>query len=311
MRSTARAVKGPGFKLLAIVLAVALNVSVTAWAKNATGPDPTAVTACGTLSGTSVIYQVMNNISTLSTGNCIVLSGHNSALDLHGFIITGPGGSSSGSGILVSGHNDVVEGLNGIVTGFSVGITDSGDSNNGDDINMTTNGTGLVISGNRSKWTNMSVDSSTFNGILVNGGDDCVVSDFFSHDNGGHGILVKSSGGATVNLFVSNANGGDGVHVGCSSVDVCGGSSPGVSVLDGFAGPAFGAGTANGGNGVVLDASESGSGEQVSLITAKGNKIDLFDVSSGCGTGNLWFGNTADTSKAGVTPNPTCIPKTP
>jgi hypothetical protein len=308
-------VKGPGFGLFAVALAIALSVSVTAWAKNGTGPDPTPVTTCGTLSGIGVIYRVMNNITTASTGNCIVLSGHNSALDLHGFTITGPGGSSAGSGILVSGHNELVEGFNSTVTGFLAGVTDSGDDDNGDDINMTTNGTGLVMSGSNSKWANMSVDSSTTNGILLKGCVDCIAMDFFSHDNLGHGVLVKSgtegsgSDGSTVNLFVSNANGGDGVHVGCS-VGVCG-SSSGVAVLDGFAGPAFGAGTANSGNGIVLDASEANSREQVSANTATGNTIDLFDASSGCGTGNLWFDNTATTSQAGVTPNPTCIPKTP
>ena len=60
-----------------------------------------------------------------------------------------------------------------------------------------------------------------------------------------------------------------------------------------------------------MDATESGSKEQVSTVTATGNKIDLFDVSNNCGTGNLWFDNTADTSKAGSTSNPTCIPVTP
>ena len=90
MSSTAKGMKGLALGLFAIVLAVALSVAATAWAKKGTGPDPTPVTACGTLSGTSVIYRVMNNISG-STGNCIVLSGNHSALDLHGFTITGPG----------------------------------------------------------------------------------------------------------------------------------------------------------------------------------------------------------------------------
>jgi hypothetical protein len=298
------------------VLALGLGISATAWARVAQNapvnvPNPTAVTACGTLSGNSVLYRVKNNITTSSTGNCIVLSGNNSALDLHGFIITGPGLTSAGSGILVSGGNDVVEGFNGIVTGFLVGVTDSGANNNGDDINMTANGTGLVMSGTTSKWANLSVDSSTSNGILLNGcADECIVTDAFVHDNAGHGILVKSgSAGATVNLFVSNDNGGDGVHVGCLA-GVCGPSSA-VSVLDGFAGPAFGTGDPNSGRGVVLDASEASSKEVVSAVTATGNTIDLFDASSGCGTGNLWFDNTAGSSQAGLTPNPTCIPIAP
>jgi hypothetical protein len=306
------------------VLALGLGISATAWARVARnalvlGPDPTAVTACGTLSGNSVIYQVKNNIATSSTGNCIVLSGNNSALDLHGFTITGPGLLSLGSGILVTGANDVVEGFNGFVTGFLVGVTDSGSNNNGDDINMTANGTGLVMSGTTSKWANLSVDSSTSNGILLNGcADECLVTDAFVHDNGGHGILVKSrsggdgstgSDGATVDVFVSNDNGGDGVHVGCLA-GVCGPSNA-VSVLDGFAGPAFGSGDPNSGRGVVIDSSEASSKEVISTVTATGNTIDLFDASSGCGTGNLWFDNTAGSSQAGLTPNPTCIPIAP
>ena len=297
------------------VLPFILTPSTTVWARPAgalVAAAPTGVTGCGTLSGNSLIYKLTKDITTSSTGNCIVLSGHNSVLDLHGFNVTGPGLSSSGSGVLVTGNNDLVEGFNSTVSGFLVGVTDSSSNSNGDDINMDGNGTGMVLNGSTSRWTNLNVGDSSSDGIRLNGcQDECSLIDAYSHDNGGNGILVKSSPGATITLFTSNSNAGDGVHIGCSSGTGGCTASAGVAVLDGFAGPAFGFGQANNGNGVVLDATESGSKEQVSTVTATGNKIDLFDVSNNCGTGNLWVDNTADTSKAGSTSNPTCIPVTP
>ncbi len=318
MRSTKETLRSLAPGLLVFAAVFALATPNPAWAKRrkpaASGPDPTSVSACGTLSGNNVIYQVTADITTASTGTCITLSGNNSAFDLHGFTITGPGGSSNGSGIWVKGNLNVIEGLNGLVTGFKYGVTDTGNGTVGDDINLTDNGTGLFTSSTQStRWTNMEVAGNTSNGIYLYDCDDgCSITDFFAHDNGLDGVLVVDSENAKLDLFTATSNGGDGVHIGapCTSGYGCKRNS-GVVVADGFAGIADMADPLgpNIGSGVVLDLSEAASQDKVTVIRATGNMIDLFDETTNCGSNpfNLWFNNEYDTSKAGSTLSPTCI----
>lgn len=305
--------------LLVCAVVVALATPNRAWAKKApknapSGPDPISVSACGTLSGNNIIYSVTADITTAATGNCLVLSGSNSALDLHGFTITGPGGSSTGSGIKVTGNYNLVEGLNGLVQGFKYGVTDSGDGTVGDDINLSSNGTGLFTSDSHfNTWTNMELAGNTTNGIYMYDCDDgCSMTDFFAHDNGLNGVLVVDSNYAKLDLFTSTSNGGDGVHVGlpCSSGGGCK-HDIGIAVTDGFAGISGGPDPVgpNGGDGVVLDLSEAKAQDKVAVVQATGNMVDLFDATANCGSNpfNLWFNNEYDTSQAGATPSPVCI----
>jgi hypothetical protein len=117
-----------GIALFVFTVGGLLTASGAAWAKSAhslntsEGPDPTAVTTCGTYNGTDTIYYLTGNIVTVSTGNCIILSGSNDALLLNGYTITGPGSSSStGAGIKITGNTNVIEGFNAIVSGFGTG----------------------------------------------------------------------------------------------------------------------------------------------------------------------------------------------
>jgi hypothetical protein len=306
----------PGLVVCAVVIALA--TPNRAWAKKpkvaASGPDPTSVSACGILPGNNVIYQVTANIVTASTGNCITLTGSNTAFDLHGFTISGPGGSSNGSGIWVKGNYNVVEGLNGLVTGFKYGVTDTADGTVGDDINLSENGTGLFTSSTHfTRWTNMELAGNTANGIYLYDCDDgCSISDFFTHDNGLNGALVVDSEYPKIDLFTATSNGADGIHIGlpCTSGFSCKHDS-GVVVADGFAGISGVSDPLgpNGDFGVALDLSEAKSQDQVTVIRATGNMIDLFDETANCGSNpfNLWFDNEYDTSKAGSTLSPTCI----
>jgi hypothetical protein len=318
MRSTKGTLRSLAPALLACAVVVALATPNRAWAKKpkvaASGPDPTSVSACGTLSGNNVIYQVTGDITTAITGTCLTLSGSNSALDLHGFTITGPGGSSTGSGIKVTGNYDLVEGLNGLVTGFKFGVTDSGTGTVGDDINLSENDTGLFTSNSHfDRWTNMELAGNTSNGIYLFDCDDgCSMTDFFTHDNGLNGVLVVDSNYAKLDLFTSTSNGGDGVHVGlpCTTGAGCK-HDLGIVVTDGHSG-IFGAADPlgpNAGFGVVLDLSEAKAQDKIAVVQATGNMIDLFDETANCGSNpfNLWFNNEYDTSKAGATPSPTCI----
>jgi len=270
---------------------------------------PTMVTACGTLSADNVVYQLSANITTATTGDCLVLKGSHSALDLFGFTVTGPGVSSNGSGIKVKGDDDLVEGLNGFVEGFKYGATDEGRSTVGDEINLDYDHIGLRLRGHTDSWNNMEAAWSTTDGVLIDYcNDDCSISDVFSHDNGANGVTVIGSDGTRVLLFTATSNGGDGIHVGCMH-HYCRDTE--VKVADGYAGigdasDPFGP---NGVDGVVLDSSESKSRDQVSVVQATGNTIDLYDLTDDCGDNpfNLWFDNLYDTSKAGTMTSPACI----
>lgn len=306
----------PALLVCAAVIVLAPN---SAWARKAhklkaNGPDPTPVSACGTLAGNNVIYQVTADISTAATGTCITLSGSNSAFDLHGFTISGPGGSSTGSGIAITGSHDVVEGINGLVMGFKVGVTDTGTGTAGDDINLSNNGTGLLVSNSRSnRWANLEATGNSNNGIYVFDCDEfCSISDFFSNTNGANGILVVDSNDVKVDLFITDSNVGDGVHIGlpCSQGPGCK-RDTNIRVVDGFSGSVDGMDPfgPNGGSGIVLDQSEAKAQDQVSLVQSSGQMIDLFDATQNCGSNpfNLWFANDYDTSQAGTTSPATCM----
>jgi hypothetical protein len=59
----------------------------------------------------------------------------------------------------------------------------------------------------------------------------------------------------------------------------------------------------------VLATSEATSRDQVSLVQAMGNTVDLFDMTANCGDNpyNLWFDNAYETSEAGTTSPAACI----
>jgi parallel beta-helix repeat protein len=318
MRSTKRTLRGSAPALLVCAVALALAAPNPAWAKKpnvaASGPDPTSVSACGTLSGNNVIYQLTANITSAATTTCITLSGSYSALDLHGFTIAGPGGSSNGSGIAVTGNYNLIEGLNGSVQGFKVGVTDTATGTVGDDINLRNNVTGLYTqSSHFNRWTNMEVAGNTGNGIYIYDCDDgCTVTDFFVHDNGLNGVLVVDSEYVKLDLFTATSNGADGVHIGlpCNLGGGCK-HDLGIRVVDGYAGIADGTDPLgpNGNFGVALDLSEAKAQDQVTVVRASGNMIDLFDETANCGSNpfNLWYNNQYDLSKAGSTVSPTCI----
>jgi hypothetical protein len=318
MRSTKGTLRSFAPGLLACAVVIALAAPNRAWAKKPkvaeNGPDPTSVSTCQTLTGNNVIYQVTGNISTGSTGTCITIKGSNNAFDLHQFTISGPGGSSTGSGIAVTGSNNVIEGLNGLVTGFKFGVTDSGNGTVGDDINLRDNGTGLFTSNSHTdRWTNMEVSGNTSNGIYIFDCDDgCSITDFFAHDNGLNGVLVVDSDETKIDLFTATSNGADGVHIGlpCTTNGGCK-HDTNITIADGFAGIAAATDPLgpNGGFGVVLDLSEAKAQDQVTLVHATGNMIDLFDETNNCGSNpfNLWFDNEYDLSKAGSTISPMCI----
>jgi hypothetical protein len=308
--------------LSASVFALAISLVFTqaafAKAKPHSVHDP-AVTACGTLSLSNVIYVVTVDINTASTGNCLVLTGHDASLDLNGHNIafTGPAGTSVGAGVKVTGDFDVVDGFDGTVSGFAVGVLDQANNTVGDAINMMGNGIGLELSGGTDIWTNFFASSNTAQGVYVNScSDECTISDFQSDTNGGDGVLITGSDGARASVFEVAGNGGNGVHVGCSSSSCGGGESSNSEVRIGdapvgFETPGEGGVDGNALDGVLLDKSEGSNRDQVFLVKSLHNTgIDLHDVTTTCGN-NHWFHDNYSTAKAGATVNPACIPNVP
>ena len=298
--------------LFVFTLGVALTASGAAWArahKFGAGLLPLPFSACGTLVGSNTIYTLTGNISTASTGNCIVLSGSNNIVNLKGFNITGPGGTSNGDGIKITGNNDVIEGFNSTISGFKVGVLDAGSTTFGDLVNMQSNGIGLEMTGGAELWTNFAALSNTVQGAYLNScSDECEIADFQSANNGGDGVLVTGSDGARIDIFNSANNGGAGVHVGCASIGEGCPAEKFVHVGDGPSGVGTAAGVqGNGGDGVFLDISEALSADSVFIVRAAINGgFDLHDATLLCGL-NQWVQNSYSTAEAGIVSLPACI----
>ena len=317
-----RIIKAFSMALLVFTLGVVLTPSGTAWARHSRpsrtspggeGPDPTPVSACGTLSASDTIYYLTTNITTASTGNCITLSGSHSGLNLYGYNITGPGtGTSTGYGIYITGTMDVVEGFDSTISGFRDGIYDNGTQILGDDLNVTGNVTGLLVgsSGYRHTWTNLSSYSNTGNGIWFNGcARGCVLADSATYDNGLDGLLVQGTDEFNGSVFIAADNGTNGVELGGTA----GNTNTDAHIVDAFItgltwlNPPYDAVSGNTQNGILVDSGEID--DQISTIYAEGNGAtywDLHDANTTCGT-DLWYNNTFTTSRAGSTSSPTCI----
>src|ERR1700674_430861 len=134
-----------GASVFALAISLVFTQAAFAKAKKPHSVHDPAVTACGTLSLSNVIYVVTADITTTNTGNCLVLTGHDATLDLnkHNVTFTGTPGTSVGAGVKITGDYNVVDGFSGIVSGFAIGVLDQGSTTVGDDINMVSNGIGL------------------------------------------------------------------------------------------------------------------------------------------------------------------------
>jgi hypothetical protein len=298
----------PGVSLLALV-GLVLSGPQAAWAKHHSdpsedGPDPTLVTACGTLSASDTIYYITGNLTETGTGTCITLSGTGSALLLNGFNIIGPGATSTGDGIHITGTSDVIEGFNGTVEGFEIGIIDTGGGSVGDDFNVTDNVTGLELASTATtRFINFSSFSNTGNGVFINDcGEHCSVLDFSTTDNGANGLLIEGSTFPAADVFIAVDNDASGVAVGGTAG---GDKNTHAVIADAFTSSPVGV-SDNTSDGIVIGTSDATSNDFVTTIEASGNAIDLFDMNTTCGD-NLWFNNSFTSSKAGSVTSPACI----
>jgi len=305
-----------GFFMLAILVGLGLTGSQAAWAKKAKNSqvDPTTIAPCTsattTLNLSNVVYTLTSSFSTTFTGTCIKVTGSNDLIVIGPEItISGPG---AGIGIDVEGSNNLINGRSSLITGFATGVLDHGTDTLGDNLNFQENGTGLKMTGHTVKWINMNLSFNTGTGLWVNGcSDTCTVMDFFTASNGGDGVLINGgSQGTVLSVFIDQDNTGYGVHVGAAT----GGSQGHVFIDD----ASLGAGVAinnNGLDGVFLDVSENGAIDVVTGVESDMNGgIDMHDATANCGSSgsfNLWSSNVFDTSQAGATSSPACIPNLP
>jgi hypothetical protein len=298
----------PAVSLLALV-GLVLSGPQAAWAKHHSkdsedGPDPTAVSACGTLSGGDTIYYLTADLTETGTGTCITLSGTGSALLLNGFNITGPGATSTGDGIHITGTSDVIEGFNGTVQGFEIGIIDTGGGSVGDDFNVTDNVTGLELNSTATtRFVNFSSFDNTGNGVLIDDcGEHCSVLDFSSNDNGANGVLIEGSTFPLADVFIATGNTDSGVQVGGTGTST---RNTHTVIADAFTSSPVGV-SDNTSYGIVITTSDATSNDFVTTIEAADNLIDLYDENTTCGD-NLWFNNSFTSSKAGTATSPACI----
>ncbi|MGB8411340.1 MAG: hypothetical protein WCE23_00790 [Candidatus Binatus sp.] len=310
-----RRIGAPGVAFLALTAALVLAGPQAAWAKKAhasvNAVDPTAVSACGqsTAASNTIYYLTANLTEASDSASCIVLSGSNSALNLYGYNITGPGDTKSTAyGIEITGTHTVVEGFNSVISGFMYGIYDNGTQDFGDDVNVTENVDGLVIgsTNHTHDWSNFAAYSNTANGVWMDGcQDDCFLTDFLAYDNGTNGLLLHDTTGAAVSVFIAADNGTNGVELD--------GTNSGAVVADAyltdltFIESPYTSISGNTENGIYLASGESN--DQVTTAYADGNGndtayFDLRDGNASCGS-DLWFNNTFTTAEANTTKYPT------
>jgi hypothetical protein len=270
---------------------------------------PKPVSQCGKLDVSGSLYVLTSDITAAGGGDCLVISGHNIVLDLHGFSITGPGGSSSGTGIHIEdvSVDTSIEGYNAFVNSFEYGVDDQGLRTRGDDLNFGdgtrsgSNVVGLYMHGdNSSDWANLSFEDDGI-GAMVHC-NSCFLEGFYAAKNTGDAVVVTGSATASIDNFDAESNGGTGIHIGCPSGGGC--INSGVNVYNGYS-------DSNVGDGIFLDATEAASKDRVFNDGASDNAgVDLHDATNSCGA-NFWFDNAAGTSKAESVSSPACIALNP
>ncbi len=315
--------KALSMALFVLTVGVALAASGTAWAKHARpsgseGPDPTAVSTCGTLNLSDTIYYLTANLTETGTGTCITLSGSHSGLNLYGYSITGPdtatSKTSAGYGIEITGTMDVVQGFDATISGFLAGVYDNGTQIFGDDLNFTGNVTGLLVGsrGHTHDWSNLTAYSNFGNGLWFDGcADDCFLSDSSTYDNALDGLLVQGTSGFNASVLIASDNTTNGIELGGTGDNANSDAHVADVFITGLTwlNPPYYAVSGNTENGILLDSGETE--DQITTIYAKGNGngttyFDLHDANTTCGT-DLWYNNTFTTSRAGSTSTPACI----
>jgi len=275
---------------LRVTLALGLFLLMSSTPGRASGP--TAINVCGTISAPGN-YAVTKNLT--ASGDCLVLTVNNIALDLQGHKITGDGSGSA----VTDGGNSIAYIIvaNGKISNFETGINLSTDSDQTAD---------LIL--------NMTVTSNAADGIDIRGRDNNL-SNVIANNNGGNGIVQGECCDSLFNLEASG-NQGDGINLSSEdyvlNVTANGNAGNGVSgesdsfVINSIANKNSGNGielldddnlvvssvaNGNSGNGILLSKFDQATDSQASKNL--GNGID-FQQEFGLATSVLTRNNAGD-----------------
>jgi len=189
-------------------------------------------------------YILVNNI-TVSTSRTygIEIRSNDVTLDLHGYTLSGPGGS--GIGIYVS-QKDNVDIINGTVQGFSCGIS---------------------LSGTNHQVSNVRAYNNSSCGIKA---ESSIINHCRANSNGSEGIKADSS---TIINCTANSNGSQGLRVSSSTITNCVASSNGSHGLYAVNKCRLERNTliGNGGYGLYLDPDYSYAINNTAISNAAGN----------------------------------------
>lgn len=159
-------------------------------------------------------YRLTGNLTVSSTSaDAIDVSVNHVTIDLNGFAINGPGGSS-GSGNGINGQTvDALTVENGAITGFPAGFgVETGNNGIVRNVQSNTNGDGILVQGGGQPGASViSGDTANNNagtGISC-GGSGCLISGNTAVSNGSNGIQCSGSGcPISGNTAISNGNNG-------------------------------------------------------------------------------------------------------
>ena len=120
--------------------------------------------------------NVQGNVKLISNLICksdgLIVGSNNTAIDMNGFSLKGPGLNSNKVGIMIAGQHNVTISGNGIITGFQSGIYLSGSNDvSAHDINANNNKVAFYVTGaQNSEITNNMVNNNTI-GVALHSSD--------------------------------------------------------------------------------------------------------------------------------------------
>ena len=279
----------------AILIAAAIAVSagpVNAAAKK--------IKKCQTISKAG-FYQLSRNLTTTSTGVCLLISAPGVILNLNGFGLTGPG---AGTGIQIAANNVFIDGNDKTgkdrdITNFAIGIEDDGNNAVVENFGVPMNtDTGLYVNGaSGSTFGTFGAGNNTKHGIHLRNANRIVIHNLGPSNNGTYGVWAETSSNNLIDQFFSTTNSIADFYFGCSATGPAGAACVGFNSASNVV--ASGQMVSSPGEGMAID--EGSLGNVISDTGQNANAtFDVFDGNTLCGT-NLWFENVYTTSN-----EPTC-----
>jgi hypothetical protein len=184
--------------LWSLLAAAVLLSGIAAWADDfyvvAGGGQPvgtkiTSLPAGGLSLSSPGFYFLAGTLSYSGSGNAITIGADDVTLDLMGFSLIGPGGSSSAIGVYMNGHSNV-EVRNGSVRGFSIGVyeaTFSGSKDRVINVRAYHNNNGIGLYGNNHLIKDCSASNNISLGLYATSG---LIVDSEANNNGSAGIIA-------------------------------------------------------------------------------------------------------------------------